>query len=89
MKKNLPLHQKVQLLLLLHILYLIPLGFILIESTYIISAKAFVDVPTKVRRCYEGHKGEAFSVTYNLAGTLLATGGHDTYVKIWDGRSCL
>jgi GTPase SAR1 family protein len=41
----------------------------------------------KLLRTLEGHKSAVYSVAYNPAGRVLATGSHDKTVKLWDVAS--
>eukprot|EP01114_Cavostelium_apophysatum_P017663 TRINITY_DN5303_c0_g1_i1.p1 TRINITY_DN5303_c0_g1~~TRINITY_DN5303_c0_g1_i1.p1 ORF type:complete len:550 (+),score=120.92 TRINITY_DN5303_c0_g1_i1:166-1815(+) len=46
-----------------------------------------VELPSKPKKIFEAHKGEVHTIASNLTGSLLATGGSDTFVKLWDGRT--
>lgn len=45
-----------------------------------------VTLPKTHTKIIAAHSGQATSVAYNAAGTLLVTGGVDTLVKIWDSQ---
>eukprot|EP01117_Protostelium_nocturnum_P007903 TRINITY_DN2822_c0_g1_i2.p1 TRINITY_DN2822_c0_g1~~TRINITY_DN2822_c0_g1_i2.p1 ORF type:complete len:414 (-),score=122.93 TRINITY_DN2822_c0_g1_i2:38-1102(-) len=51
------------------------------------SAAMKVSIPKKELRNVEAHKGEICSTKFNFAGTILATGGADKLLKLWDTRS--
>jgi len=44
-------------------------------------------VPKRAKKTFEAHKGDVNSMTFNSSGTILATGGYDSTVKLWDGRT--
>lgn len=46
-----------------------------------------VVIPNERKRTIRGHRGPVNSVRYNTAGTLLASGGTDGLVKIYDART--
>ncbi|PRP75660.1 hypothetical protein PROFUN_15626 [Planoprotostelium fungivorum] len=46
-----------------------------------------VNPPSKVKRTVEAHKGDICAAAYNFSGTILATGGADHVLKLWDTRS--
>lgn len=41
-------------------------------------------VPSRVEHKFHAHEKEATCVKYNSSGSLLATGGADAIIKIWD-----
>lgn len=45
-----------------------------------------VTLPKGHSKIIPAHSGQATSVAYNAAGTLLVTGGVDTLIKIWDAQ---
>ncbi len=46
-------------------------------------------VPRRVDHKFKAHEKEATCLTFNYSGTLLATGGADNLIKIWDiNRGC-
>jgi len=45
-------------------------------------------LPTKAVRLIEAHKGECHTISYNLNGSILASGGDDNTVKLWESRAC-
>jgi len=46
-----------------------------------------VSLPKKARRTIEAHKGDVNSLAFSVTGTVLATGGYDSTVKLWDAKS--
>ena len=42
---------------------------------------------TELIHTFEGHSGSVSSVCFNKEGTLIASGGKDNLIKIWDGKS--
>lgn len=41
-------------------------------------------LPKKVKKILTGHKGELNCATYNTFGTVIASGGTDKIIKLWD-----
>ena len=46
-----------------------------------------VRVPGDSRTCYSAHKQEVCGLKWNPEGTLLASGGNDNKLMIWDQRT--
>ena len=44
-------------------------------------------LPTDVKKVFPGHKGEVNYCKFSNSGTILATGGTDRYVTLWDTSS--
>lgn len=46
-------------------------------------------IPNRVDHKIKAHDKEATSLAFNFSGSLLATGGADSVIKIWDiGKGC-
>jgi autophagy-related protein 16 len=46
-----------------------------------------VSIPTKKSRVLKAHRGSCTSIAYSPKGTMLASGGADSIVRIWDSRN--
>ncbi|HPZ08316.1 MAG TPA: protein kinase [Candidatus Eremiobacteraeota bacterium] len=43
---------------------------------------------TELVHSFEGHTGSVLSVCFNYDGSLIASGGKDNMIKLWDVKSC-
>mmetsp|Transcript_17032 Transcript_17032/g.26580 ORF Transcript_17032/g.26580 Transcript_17032/m.26580 type:complete len:526 (-) Transcript_17032:96-1673(-) len=45
------------------------------------------DLPKGAKRQITGHKGDVNSICYNVAGNILASGGNDKLIRVWNVRN--
>eukprot|EP01119_Soliformovum_irregulare_P006508 TRINITY_DN1859_c1_g3_i4.p1 TRINITY_DN1859_c1_g3~~TRINITY_DN1859_c1_g3_i4.p1 ORF type:complete len:517 (-),score=137.73 TRINITY_DN1859_c1_g3_i4:185-1735(-) len=66
---------------------LLPHEKVSILDTMGITEVVDVILPKTAKKIIEAHKGDANSIVFNAYGSIFATGGNDTAVKLWDVRS--
>eukprot|EP01116_Phalansterium_solitarium_P025463 TRINITY_DN9757_c0_g1_i1.p1 TRINITY_DN9757_c0_g1~~TRINITY_DN9757_c0_g1_i1.p1 ORF type:complete len:561 (-),score=192.15 TRINITY_DN9757_c0_g1_i1:228-1910(-) len=59
-----------------------------IDETPVRVGSMTVPVPKVVKKIIEAHKGDCNSIAYSARGSMLASGGNDNVIRVWETRSC-